>query len=178
MVLWPTGMSAYAHEYTAASEAIHANSTREDPRISHRASTILQIHNAERRLLDLPELRWNTDLEEQARDWARHLSRRGMLRHADYRTLGGTGENLWMGTAGRWSPEAMVSRFIQEKRHYRHGRFPDISRTGNWSDVGHYSQVVWRETREVGCAIATGHGNDVLVCRYWPAGNVMGRPAF
>jgi len=38
--------------------------------------------------------------------------------------------------------------------------------------------VVWRDTQEVGCAVATARGNDVLVCRYWPAGNVWGQKAY
>jgi hypothetical protein len=40
--------------------------------------------------------------------------------------------------------------------------------------VGHYTQLIWPTTREVGCAVAKGQGNDVLVCRYAPAGNVLG----
>ncbi|HCS18663.1 MAG TPA: SCP-like extracellular, partial [Erythrobacter sp.] len=39
-------------------------------------------------------------------------------------------------------------------------------------------QVVWRDTQEVGCAVVTARGNDVLVCRYWPAGNVWGQKAY
>jgi len=38
--------------------------------------------------------------------------------------------------------------------------------------------MVWRKTTEVGGAIATGGGNDVLVCRYSPPGNVIGEPVF
>ena len=142
------------------------------------AARALAAHNAERERLRLPRLKWNRKLESEAGEWARHLSRLGMLQHADQRGRNSTGENLWMGSAGGWPVEAMVGMFIDEKKHYRHGSFPDISRTGNWADVGHYSQIVWRDTQEVGCALVTGRGNDVLVCRYWPAGNVWGQKAF
>ena len=40
--------------------------------------------------------------------------------------------------------------------------------------MGHYTQIVWPETREVGRAMASGQRFDVLVCRYWPSGNVIG----
>ena len=105
-----------------------------------------------------------------------HLAARILRTHKKGRNQ--TGENLWMGTAGHWQVETMVGMFIAEKKHYRHAHFPNISKTGNWADVGHYSQVVWRDTQEVGCAVATAAGNDVLVCRYWPAGNVWGQKAY
>ncbi len=142
------------------------------------ASRILDTHNAERERLRLPRLKWNPHLEREAAEWARSLGRRGVLEHADGQQRNGTGENLWMGTAGAWNVETMVGMFLDERKHYRHGAFPDVSRTGNWADVGHYTQIVWRETREVGCAVATERGNDVLVCRYYPAGNVWGARAF
>ncbi|RXY91726.1 CAP domain-containing protein, partial [Klebsiella pneumoniae] len=72
----------------------------------------------------------------------------------------------------------MISMFLEERRYFRTAVFPDISLTGNWKDAGHYSQIVWRETREVGCAIETGNGMDVLVCRYFPAGNVIGQSPY
>ena len=145
---------------------------------THLAARILRTHNDERRRLSLRPLKWNVHLEREARDWAHHLSHRGMLQHASQQGRNRTGENLWMGTSGHWPVENMVGMFIEEKKHYRHARFPDISHTGNWADVGHYTQVVWRDTQEVGCALATARGNDVLVCRYWPAGNVWGQKAY
>lgn len=79
-----------------------------------------------------------------------------------------------MGTAGYFTPQQMIAHFAAEKQHFRAGDFPQVSRTGNWADVGHYTQIVWATTREVGCATARGARFDVLVCRYWPAGNLMG----
>ena len=61
---------------------------------------------------------------------------------------------------------------------FKDGVFPDISTTGNWEAAGHYSQVVWRNTTEVGGGLATGQGQDFLVCYYNPAGNVTGETAY
>ena len=45
---------------------------------------------------------------------------------------------------------------------------------GDWSQVAHYTQIVWPSTERVGCATASNRSNDYLVCRYLPAGNVVG----
>lgn len=139
---------------------------------------MLATHNAERSRLGLPALRWNDRLANDAANWGRELTYKGYLQHADNRTLRETGENLWMGTSGYWNVEEMIGMFLEERKYYRHAAFPNVSNTGNWTDVGHYTQIIWRDTREVGCAVVTGKGNDVLVCRYFPGGNVRGARAY
>ena len=134
---------------------------------------ILASHNRERERIGQPPLTWSPRLAAQAREWAQSLAKRGAFEHARERT--GAGENLWMGTSGYYKPEDMIGGFIGEKRNFRPGRFPNVSRTGNWVDVGHYTQIIWPATREVGCALALGRGTEVLVCRYFPAGNLIGQ---
>lgn len=142
------------------------------------ANRILAAHNAERSRLGLQPLSWNAALAGDARAHARALAAEGRFEHASDLGSKGHGENLWMGTARAWNAAEMVQMFLDERRHFRAAPFPDISTTGRWKDVGHYTQIVWRETREVGCAIESGESNDVLVCRYYPAGNVMGQRPF
>ena len=142
------------------------------------AVRILDKHNHERVRLGLPRLKWNRALEREARQWSHELARRGKLDHADQRTRNSTGENLWMGSQGQWDVLVGIDMMIDEKKHYRHGNFPEISSTGKWADVAHYTQIVWRDTKEVGCSVANDRGWDVLVCRYWPAGNVWGQKAY
>ena len=142
------------------------------------AERLLAVHNAERARLGLPALEWNPALARDADAYARVLLVRGALAHASASDRKGSGENLWMGTAGAWDSDAMVEMFLDERRYFRAAAFPDVSLTGKWSDVGHYSQIVWRDTKEVGCAVDSGGGMDVLVCRYSPAGNVFGRMPF
>ena len=138
------------------------------------AAELLDAHNSERDRFGAPRLQWSNKLAGEAQQWAKVLAREGAMRHSTQAERGGAGENLWMGAAGVYPASTMVSAFAEEKRHFTPGKFPHISRTGNWRDVGHYTQVVWHGTRELGCAVARNNRDDFLVCRYWPAGNTYG----
>jgi hypothetical protein len=135
---------------------------------------ILAAQNAEREALGVAPLHWDPALAASAQRWADHLAQTGRFEHAPENTDAPEGENLWAGTKGYFSPEAMVHAWIAEKRLFRPGRFPDNSVTGRPSDVGHYTQVIWRTTGQVGCAHAQSRNEDILVCRYNEAGNWVG----
>jgi hypothetical protein len=137
------------------------------------ATRMLDSHNSERARLGMRPLRWSAQLSLDAQQWANSLARRGAIEHAQSRN--DAGENLWIGSANWFSPEQMVGDFLSERSAFRPGRFPNVSNTGNWVDVGHYTQVIWPGTQAVGCAIAHDTGREVLVCRYWPAGNIYGQ---
>ena len=142
------------------------------------AHQLLALHNAARDDAGVPSLTWSSKLAQDAQGWAERLAREGRMYHATHEQSGGEGENLWMGSKGYYGPETMIGAFTDEKRFYRHAAFPQVSSTGRWQDVGHYTQVVWRDTQQVGCAIARGAKDDFLVCRYWPAGNWVGQRAY
>ena len=135
----------------------------------------LAAHNVERAAIRLPLLVWDPSLASGASSYAQYLASTGTFAHSDRRARPGIGENLWMGTRGGFSPEQMVGNWASEKRWFRPGIFPRVSSTGRWSDVGHYTQLIWPTTSRVGCGLASGRGRDVLVCRYAPAGNIDGR---
>lgn len=143
------------------------------PSLAERNARLLALHNQVRANVDAPALVWDANLAEGAARWAAQLGDSGMLEHSGVEDLG---ENLWTGTADYYSIDAMVRAWADEQRDFRPGRFPNISRSGDWSAVGHYTQMIWRDTRSVGCGLYHGRQWDVLVCRYAPAGNVMGEP--
>jgi uncharacterized protein YkwD len=145
------------------------------------ASTeILTAHNRYRQEVGVPLLTWSDALARDAQTWADQLAAMGgrTLVHSSADQRNGQGENLWLGTAGYYSYTNMVDGWGSERQFFRSGVFPDVSTTGRWSDVGHYTQMVWRNTTQVGCAQAIAGGNDILVCRYSPPGNFQGQPVF
>lgn len=142
------------------------------------SAAALAVHNGERERLGLPPLAWDPELAAQAAVWARVLTARGRLEHATREERPGLGENLSMGTRGAFSATTMMMWWVNERKDYLHRPLPDMSRTGNWKDVGHYTQIVWRGTTAVGCAMASSREWDYLVCRYSPAGNWFGELAY
>jgi hypothetical protein len=140
---------------------------------------ILAAHNKERAGLGLPALKWNPDLVTGARTWSSTLARTGQFAHSpDNPGEELLGENIWGGDPGAFTPESMVNLWVSEKRQFRTGTFPTNSRTGNVRDVAHYTQMVWRSTGEVGCALSQGASEEILVCRYRNPGNVIGQKVF
>lgn len=144
-------------------------------RLSDASSRLLASHNLERSRMRVQPLRWDPALAAAAASYGPTLERLGRLQHSPRASRPGQRENLWMGSRGYFSPEQMVGTWLRERSAFRPGVFPNISRTGDWSDVSHYTQVIWRETTHLGCAIHRGARFDFLICRYSPPGNVDGR---
>jgi hypothetical protein len=141
---------------------------------------LLAAHNRERSDAGLPVMRWDDALAADAAQWGEQLAAVDDIEHSpdDPDDEDPQGENLWLGTSGYFTPEQMVGMWVDEKSNYVPRPIPYASKTGNFDDVGHYTQLMWRETGKVGCALAHGRENEILVCRYSTAGNVEGERTF
>jgi hypothetical protein len=145
-------------------------------------SRLLSAHNAERARLGIPPLKWNPKLAARAAQWAEELTSMDGLEHAEDADYDDgqevEGENLWRGTKGYYTPEQMVGLWIDERKIFVNGPFPKNATNGRWRDVGHYTQLIWKSTTEVGCAIAASKEDEILVCRYLEGGNVIGEKPY
>ena len=130
-------------------------------------------HNEERARWGATPLGWDDRLVEDAQQYADYLASRRAMVH-DRSIRGQQGENLWRGTRDAFTFDQMIQAMIDERAQFRPGVFPDVSTTGRWQDVAHYTQIIWPTTSRVGCATTRGIFYDYLVCRYAPAGNVTG----
>ena len=137
---------------------------------------ILAAQNRERAVMNVPPLAWDEQLAKGAAAWAKHLSRTGRFEHSpDAPGAEPQGENIWGGTPGYYLPENMVGLWVAEKRAFKVGVFPNASRTRRVEDVSHYTQLIWRRTTHVGCGSSMAGAEEILVCRYRTAGNVIGQ---
>jgi uncharacterized protein YkwD len=127
---------------------------------------MLAAHNAVRARLKLPPLKWSERLAGVSQQWASTLVARGQFVHNPDSSYG---ENLFAVTGAAAAPAQVVKAWASEARNYDYRG--NKCRAGQ---CGHYTQIVWRDTSEVGCGVARGGGREVWVCNYDPPGNWVG----
>lgn len=141
------------------------------------AEQLLAAHNRERASVGAPPLQWDARLAADAASYGPVLASLRRLVHSPRDSRPGERENLAMAWHGTLDADQLVDLWSREKLLLEPGLFPNVSRTGNWEDVAHYTQMVWPTTTHVGCAIFSADW-DYLICRYSPPGNKDGRPVF
>ena len=135
--------------------------------------TVVDRHNYWRRDVGVTEkLVWSDELARSAAKWARALKRKGCgFEHSGYK---GLGENLFKGTSGYFDARYVVDAWGNEKSDYNYAK--NTCKPGKM--CGHYTQIVWKTTKRVGCAKITCNGMDIWVCHYDPPGNWIGEKPY
>jgi pathogenesis-related protein 1 len=131
------------------------------------ANDIIAAHNAIRSKVGVPPLAWSDELAQVAQQWANKLMIMGVFQHS---TDDRYGENLFQisGPGASSNPYEVVNAWGAESAFYR---YTDNKCSGL---CGHYTQIVWRETKAVGCAVARDSQHEIWVCNYAPFGNIVG----
>lgn len=96
-----------------------------------------------------------------------HLSMLGALEHDYTRRVG---QNLFASWGTSTRPSAVVGAWEGESKDYDERSF----RCLHGAVCGHFTQLIWRETKQVGCGVATRRNGEYWVCYYSPPGNVIG----
>jgi len=129
-------------------------------------------HNYWRHQVNSPNIVWSETLAQYAYEWAKHLSDNNLFEH---RSQNKYGENIFMCStcsAKTYSPSQVVDDWASEKSQYN----GETISNSNFSAFGHYTQLIWCETTQVGCAMVQDKsGNMVVVCNYAPPGNMIGK---
>lgn len=128
---------------------------------------MLDSHNKVRRQREIAPLVWSTRLEAAAQEWAEHLSSIGALQHDRGRRVG---QNLFVSYGQRVPPAFVVGKWAGESKDYDERHF----KCATGEVCGHFTQIIWRETKEVGCGVAGGENGEFWVCYYSPPGNIIG----
>ncbi|XP_015120642.1 uncharacterized protein LOC107043601 isoform X1 [Diachasma alloeum] len=130
----------------------------------------LETHNFFRARHGVPPLRLNKQLCKTSQDWANILATKGRLEH---RANIEYGENLYC----MWSsnPKTIVNgdepvnEWYAEEAQHQYTKEPTTLKSG------HFTQVVWRDSTELGVGMSRNRNGEVyVVCNYNPAGNFLG----
>ena len=135
----------------------------------------LQIHNNARKDVGVSNLNWSEELSEDASKWAEQMAKDDRMYHSENDSRPGQGENLFYTTAtDSLTPARNASQlWYNEIELYTYS--PIMSGQNNFSEIGHYTQMVWNSTTEVGMAMAvSSSGKTYVAARYSPAGNFVG----
>jgi pathogenesis-related protein 1 len=151
-------ISAYAHAQTT-NDATGSKISVAD------AQKVLNHHNMARREVGVQPLTWSKELSAYAQQWADHLAATATFSH---RPNNQYGENIFMGSSN-YAPLDASEGWYSEKKDYTYGKF-----TGK-GGTGHYTQMVWQNTTQVGVGVAISASGDIyVVANYAPAGNYIG----
>ncbi|QEU60266.1 hypothetical protein KDRO_C07980 [Kluyveromyces lactis] len=133
---------------------------------------VLNAHNEYRaRHQSTNPLVWNDELAAYAYDYTQTLlgSDNDPCNYKLQHSGGSYGENLAAGTNS--DPAALVGLWYDEINYYDYNNVTGISHNGH--DVGHFTQLVWAASTDVGCSVTKcSSGSVYLICEYSPAGNV------
>ena len=139
---------------------------------------VLNAHNKYRAMHSAPPLTWNREIAQFTEAWCNKLKKMGKIIYSSRDDRDGRGENLYTKThvsrriftslnAAEQAEEA-VERWYSEKDNY------DFSDPGYQANTAHFTNVIWKSTKQLGCGYAFTDDTYWTCCNYYPAGNVLG----
>ena len=148
---------------------------------------IITLHNAVRAKHQQKPLRWSNSLAQYAQQWVDNLASTQNCEMIHRPNNGGGkfqqqhGENLFWASSleqadGNNKLQAVtvndvVNAWAEEEQFYNYQK----NQCQSGEDCGHYTQMVWHESEQVGCAIAVcPDKSQIWACNYHPRGNYIG----
>jgi pathogenesis-related protein 1 len=126
-------------------------------------------HNLWREKVGCGPLKWSPELAKYAQQWADQLASRGC--EMKHRPPDKYGENIYWSSGMKNLSDHIVDSWASEIEFYNEKK----NSCKNGAVCGHYTQVVWCDTKEVGCGMARCGGEEIWVCNYNPPGNYIGQ---
>lgn len=142
------------------------------------AQAALDIHNKARKNVHIGNLEWSVELAKYAQEWADYLAANNQFKHrpktGKYTQL--YGENIFYGLGNDFTLLDASQSWYEEIKYFK--KSIKITQS-NWSQAGHYTQMVWQKSTKLGMGIAKAkNGKIYIVANYSPAGNIIGEKPY
>jgi len=145
--------------------------TEESGGYSAQAMAMLRSHNVYRIKHQAPPMTMSESVTRDAQAWADDIAARDVFEHAPWADRNGQGENL-----ARWWSETETLGHDVTTAWYNEVDDYDYNNPVFGMNTGHFTQVVWKGSVELGVGIATSaSGRVYIVARYSPSGNWAGQ---
>lgn len=127
---------------------------------------LISEHNTYRKKHSSQPLKWSPEAAAKAQEWANHLASTGRLEHGNHE---GMGQNLAFYSGGTFTSAQAAQMWYDEYKSYNYNR------PGFTSGTGHFTQMIWASTKEIGIGFAIKGQSTFVVANYVSPGNVQGR---
>ncbi len=140
----------------------------------------LTHHNIARTEFKVPPLIWDASIATYAQEWAEFLAKKKKckLLHRDEleKNPENYGENLyWISSGDNFEPVRASLNWYEEKSIFEKNNY----QFNHHLDMGHYTQMIWKNTTHVGAGYAQcPSGAIIVVANYNPPGNYIGENPF
>ena len=130
---------------------------------------MLTRHNYYRAQHQVGDVSRSSDIESIAQTYSDYLASIDTMEHSSNTYNGDDlGENLYWGPLSDTIGTAAVDLWYSEIDYY------DFSSPGWNYDAGHFTQVIWKGSQQIGCGVGCGSSTYCYVtCNYYPAGNYL-----
>ena len=131
---------------------------------------ILENHNYHRKRHQVDILVRNAEIEAVAQSYSDHLAEIDEMKHSGNKKYG---ENLFYCWASRG---ICVSGKTSSQSWYDEVKDYDYDNPGFAMNTGHFTQLVWKGSKQIGCGASCNNSNKCYVtCNYYPPGNYIGQ---
>ena len=129
----------------------------------------LAAHNKYREKHHSPPLVLNKELCKIASDYAQKLLQNNAVSYSFGKFKGNDmGENIFRCQGAEATGEMATNDWYNESKNYNFKK--DFQK-----DTGHFTQIIWKDTKEVGFGVANRGNTYYVVANYYPPGNFLGQ---
>ena len=138
---------------------------------------LVNRHNALRKKHGVGKLATLVDIAKLAQKTANNCKKLGKLQHSgtSYKDQW-MGQNLYLKGGAAPTGNEVANSWYSENKNYDYSK----GDSKNGGVIGHFTQLVWKASKSIGCAVAIGPWNGYnpsyyVCCNYFPGGNVDGK---